>query len=74
MAVMGGFLFGYDLGIVSGAMIIMRNDLKLDDMWQEVSLDLQKKVYQSELFIAAYRQHYERGRRCFVVGRRLRER
>lgn len=35
LSAIGGFLFGYDTGIVSGAMIYMKRDLKLNYEWQE---------------------------------------
>ncbi|VDP18432.1 unnamed protein product [Soboliphyme baturini] len=36
MAVIGGFLFGYDCGVVSGAMLIIKTQFKLNDQWQEL--------------------------------------
>ncbi|XP_053635984.1 proton myo-inositol cotransporter isoform X2 [Cherax quadricarinatus] len=32
----GGFLFGYDTGVVSGAMILVREEFKLSTVWHEV--------------------------------------
>ena len=40
LAALGGFLFGYDTGIVSGAMVFIRDDLDLDDVWQEVIISI----------------------------------
>ena len=36
LAALGGFLFGYDTGIVSGAMIFVKGHFDLDDEWQEI--------------------------------------
>ena len=33
---LGGFLFGYDTGVVSGAMLLLKRQLSLDAMWQEL--------------------------------------
>lgn len=40
LSAIGGFLFGYDTGIVSGAMIYIRDDFQLDDLWQEVIISV----------------------------------
>lgn len=36
----GGFLFGYDTGIVSGAMVYIKTDLQLNDEWQELVISI----------------------------------
>ncbi|KRZ14735.1 Proton myo-inositol cotransporter [Trichinella zimbabwensis] len=36
IAVLSGFLFGYDTGVVSGAMLIVKVQFDLDDIWQEL--------------------------------------
>lgn len=33
---LGGFLFGYDTGVISGAMLLLKRELELSAMWQEV--------------------------------------
>lgn len=33
---LGGFLFGYDTGVVSGAMLLLRRQMHLGAMWQEL--------------------------------------
>ncbi|XP_053376656.1 proton myo-inositol cotransporter-like [Mercenaria mercenaria] len=35
-AALGGFLFGYDTSVVSGAMILLRNEFGLTSLWQEM--------------------------------------
>lgn len=33
---LGGFLFGYDTGVISGAMLLLKRELELSALWQEV--------------------------------------
>uniref|UniRef100_A0A669D1W5 Proton myo-inositol cotransporter n=1 Tax=Oreochromis niloticus TaxID=8128 RepID=A0A669D1W5_ORENI len=33
---LGGFLFGYDTGVVSGAMILLKKEMNLNALWQEL--------------------------------------
>lgn len=33
---LGGFLFGYDTGVISGAMLLLKRELDLSSLWQEV--------------------------------------
>ncbi|KAJ8381829.1 hypothetical protein SKAU_G00026070 [Synaphobranchus kaupii] len=33
---LGGFLFGYDTGVVSGAMLLLKKEMNLSALWQEV--------------------------------------
>jgi len=36
LSAIGGFLFGYDTGVVSGAMVLVRKEWGLSNIWQEV--------------------------------------
>ncbi|KAG9509767.1 Proton myo-inositol cotransporter, partial [Fragariocoptes setiger] len=40
LSAMGGFLFGYDTGIVSGAMVFVRKYFELNSVWQEVIVSI----------------------------------
>uniref|UniRef100_A0A3Q3NDQ3 Proton myo-inositol cotransporter n=1 Tax=Mastacembelus armatus TaxID=205130 RepID=A0A3Q3NDQ3_9TELE len=33
---LGGFLFGYDTGVVSGAMLVLKKEMHLNALWQEL--------------------------------------
>lgn len=33
---LGGFLFGYDTGVVSGAMLLLKKEMSLTALWQEL--------------------------------------
>ncbi|XP_035498701.2 proton myo-inositol cotransporter isoform X3 [Scophthalmus maximus] len=33
---LGGFLFGYDTGVVSGAMLLLKKEMSLNALWQEL--------------------------------------
>lgn len=33
---LGGFLFGYDTGVVSGAMLLLKKEMNLSNLWQEL--------------------------------------
>lgn len=35
-AAIGGFLFGYDTGVISGAMILIKQEFDLSSFWQEL--------------------------------------
>ena len=36
LSAIGGFLFGYDTGVVSGAMVFVKDQFDLDSWWQEL--------------------------------------
>ena len=40
LSAMGGFLFGYDTGIVSGAMVFVRKIFNLNSVWQELVVSI----------------------------------
>ncbi|XP_041059464.1 proton myo-inositol cotransporter isoform X2 [Carcharodon carcharias] len=35
-AALGGFLFGYDTGVVSGALLLLKKEFALNELWQEL--------------------------------------
>ncbi|XP_075250865.1 proton myo-inositol cotransporter-like isoform X2 [Convolutriloba macropyga] len=35
LSAIGGFLFGYDTGVISGALVLIKDDFHLSDVWQE---------------------------------------
>lgn len=40
LSAMGGFLFGYDTGIVSGAMVFIKDYFQLNSLWQELVVSI----------------------------------
>lgn len=36
----GGFLFGYDTGVVSGAMLLIKKEMNLSALWQELLISI----------------------------------
>ena len=36
LAAIGGFLFGYDTGVISGAMVLLKERFDLSDLWQVI--------------------------------------
>ncbi|XP_050411789.1 proton myo-inositol cotransporter isoform X1 [Patella vulgata] len=36
----GGFLFGYDTGVISGAMLLLRKRFELSSLWQEIIVSI----------------------------------
>lgn len=36
ISALGGFLFGYDTGVVSGAMLLLKKEMNLNALWQEL--------------------------------------
>lgn len=40
LSAIGGFLFGYDTGIVSGAMLLIRSEFVLSEFWQELIVSM----------------------------------
>lgn len=39
-AALGGFLFGYDTGVVSGAMLPLAEEFSLSDLWKELVVSI----------------------------------
>ena len=39
-AAIGGFLFGYDTGVISGAMILIKEEFSLSSFWQELTVSV----------------------------------
>uniref|UniRef100_A0A9J8BAE7 Solute carrier family 2 member 13b n=2 Tax=Cyprinus carpio TaxID=7962 RepID=A0A9J8BAE7_CYPCA len=37
---LGGFLFGYDTGVVSGAMLLLKREMNLSSLWQELLVSI----------------------------------
>ena len=39
-AALGGFLFGYDCGIISGALVLLKKEYNLDTLWQQLIVSI----------------------------------
>ena len=39
-AAIGGFLFGYDTGVISGALILIKEEFSLSSFWQELTVSV----------------------------------
>ena len=62
-AALGGFLFGYDLGLIAGALLYMETDLRLSEGTEEVIVGMAKLVAVFGTFIGgALMQAYGRKR------------
>lgn len=59
----GGFLFGYDTGVVSGAMILIRDEFRLSTVWHEAII--------SATIGAAWLSSLIAGRATDLYGRRV---
>ena len=46
LSAIGGFLFGYDTGVVSGAMLLIEEDprIETDTIWKEIIVSATVKV------------------------------
>lgn len=66
LSAIGGFLFGYDTGIVSGAMVFIRDKFELSDLWQEFIVSA--TILAAWLFslIAGYLSN-NFGRKCVIL-------
>lgn len=40
LAALSGFLFGFDTGIISGAMVFIKDHFALNDIWQELIISI----------------------------------
>jgi len=40
LSAIGGFLFGYDTGVVSGAVILLKDSFQLSSLWQEAVISV----------------------------------
>jgi hypothetical protein len=40
LTAISGFLFGYDTGIISGAIIYIKDEMSLSTLWQEVVVSI----------------------------------
>ncbi|XP_071548629.1 proton myo-inositol cotransporter-like isoform X2 [Panulirus ornatus] len=64
---LGGFLFGYDTGVVSGAMILVREQFHLNAIWHEVIVSITiAAAWFSALVAGPATDHY--GRRPIILS------
>ena len=64
LSAIGGFLFGYDTGVISGAMLLLRQEFSLNHVWQEMIVSgrgSRKYLQYGALKLTVLRIIYRRG-------------
>lgn len=65
---LGGFLFGYDTGVVSGAMLLIKKEMHLSALWQELLVSSTVGAAALSALAGGYLNGMYGRRRCIMLA------